>query len=210
MSTEDIYDMLRRLGIGEAAERGKAIVALREAGVISARPNRSGIARSKETAVVETLHNSFLWHCRRGDCQREAGASSKPLLLVDPEFCATAGHSPRQSLLAELGETLQAKGLRNLLLVGGTEEYWREIQSGSPATLSWRFVDGKAVKDDRYYRSHKDWADLTVIWASTPLNHKVSQKFPTAGDPRVITAPGRGIEAMVRDVLEAVTSDNGR
>lgn len=208
MSTEDIYAMLGRMGVREATEQRKAVASLQETGVISARPNRRGIASSKEVLVKETLQGVFLWRCRRGDCQREVSDSRRPVLLVEAEACGALGHSPRSALLNRLGEVLHARGVGNVLLVGGTEAYWREIQSGSPATLNWRFIDGKTVKDDRYYRSHKEWADLTVIWASTPLNHKVSQKFPTTGRRGAITAPGRGVEAMIRDVLEALTEDS--
>ena len=194
--------MLRRMGIREAAEQRKAVVALQESGVISARPNRSAIAKFKETAVKEALQTHFFWHCRRGDCTTDSIESGKPLLLVDGESCGASSHSPRQALLSELGDALQERGIGKILLVGGTQEYWQEISSSSPKALNWRFVDGKKAKDERFYRPHKDWADLIVIWASTPLNHKVSKKFPSAGDRRVVTAAGRGIEAMARDVLD--------
>lgn len=208
MSTEDIQDMLSKMGLTEETEQRTAIAALQEAGVISPRPNRSGIASSKKAKVKQVLHSQFLWHCRRGDCQREATGSGRPLLLVDADFCAAAAHAPRQALLMKLGNALQSRGLSRVLLVGGTGEYWQQIESSSPADLEWRFIDGKKAKDYRHFRPHKCWAQLTVIWASTPLDHKVSQQFVSSPDSWVVTAPGRGIEAMVRDVLEALTKDS--
>ena len=93
------------------------------------------------------------------------------------------------------------RGWNNILVVGGTEKYQREIQDASPDGVFWRFIDGKRVKGARFYQSDKDWAHLIVIWASTPLDHKVSQPFQTCGDSRVVTAQGRGIEAMLQDIL---------
>lgn len=201
MTTEDIHTMLRRLGIHDTSEQARAITALQDAGVISSRPNRTGIAVSKEALVREALQSIFLQHCRRGDCQREAEVSLKPLLLVDTAACHAAAHSPRNQRIADIARILQSRNMSNILVVGGTETYQRELLNISPDGLSWRFIDGKRVKDSRYYRSDKKWAHLIIIWASTPLDHKVSQHFHACNDTRVVTAPGRGIEAMLQDVL---------
>ena len=201
MSTVTIRKMLCRLGVREPEEQTKAVAALQQAGVISSRPNRTGIASDKEGRVRESLQSAFMWHCRRGDCQREAKAFGKFPLLVDAAACHAPVHSPRNQRLADIALIMQSRNMSNILIVGGTEKYQRELLSISPDRLSWRFVDGKKVKDARFYQPHKAWAHLIVIWASTPLDHKVSQHFQACNDARVITAPGRGIEAMLQDVL---------
>lgn len=201
MSTETIRKMLCRLGVREPQEQTKAISKLQELSVISSRPNRTGIASDKEGRVRESLQAAFIWHCRRGDCQREAKASGKLPLLVDAAACHAPVHSPRNQRLADIALIMQSRSMSNILIVGGTEKYQRELLSISPNGLSWRFIDGKRVRDARYYRSDKAWADLILIWASTPLDHKVSQHFQACNDPRVVTVPGRGIEAMLQDVL---------
>ena len=199
-----LVEMLSRLGVVEMAQQAQAIAALQDAGVISCKPNRTGIASSKEPRVREVLHRAFVLHCRRGDCQREADASGRPALLVDDAYCRATGHQPREHLLAEVAEALNALGCRNLLLVGGSPRYERELSKVAPPSLSLRFVDGKRKRDERAHQKHKAWADLIVIWGSTILDHAVSQHFVNGRDGWVITVPGRGIEAMLRDVLCAL------
>ena len=49
-----------------------------------------------------------------------------------------------------------------------------------------------------------EWEDIIVVWASTPLEHRVSKHFEGRGDDRVITVDRRGIAALA----EAATATN--
>ena len=78
-----------------------------------------------------------------------------------------------------------------------------EIRESSPGYVEWRFVNTKVARDDRYYRSSRDWAEVTVVWSSTPLPHKVSRHFEDGGGIRV-TVSRRGVAALADGVREHV------
>ena len=118
---------------------------------------------------------------------------------------ASCGGDPSASVLAQAGQALAAAGVRRILIVGGTERKERELRQKSPPDLDWRFIDGKRVQDDRYYQPHRDWAQVIIIWQSTPLDHKVSEHFDGKGDPRVITVRRRGVIAVAQELISHVS-----
>ena len=66
--------------------------------------------------------------------------------------------------------------------------------------MKWRFIDGTAAPHERSLCSQRRWADI-VIWASTPLKHRVSKHLERRGDDRVITVDRRGIAALTEAVI---------
>ena len=205
MTDIPIDNMLTDLGIVHG-ERRNARKMLFEWGVIQRNPDRANIARSKTALVGEVLAEAFLWHCNNGECRQAAGSDAHneenlPLLLVEQSVCEICGGSPGARSLAQLGSALAGAGLSRILVVGGTERKEREIRGKSPAGIEWRFVDGKVARDDRYYRPHRQWADIIVIWQSTPLDHRVSEHFDGKGDDRIITVRRRGVAALSGEIV---------
>ena len=204
-----IDNMLADFGIAHS-EFQKARVALFEEGVIRRRPDRANIADSKTDYARSVLAESFLWHCNNGECRQaareefdDAGSSEADcfLLLVRQSACEMCGGSPGARSLERMGAALDAAGRSRILVVGGTERKERELRQKSPAGVEWRFVDGKVAREDRYYQPHRDWADIIVIWQSTPLDHRVSAHFDGKGDARVITVRRRGVAALAGEVV---------
>ena len=193
-----ITAMLSELGITSAAAQQSAWEALVAAGVVSGRPNRTRIAEDKRERVGAVLGDAFLRHCHNGDCSQQAASSagSREVLLVDQQFCEVCGGSTNRRALERMAVAMQAAGTSRVLVVGGTEEMEREIRRNTPAFVEWRFENGLTSRDDRYYRADMQWAELIVIWSSTPLPHKVSRHFGGKGDGRRMTVTRRGVAAL--------------
>ena len=209
-----IDNMLAGFGIAHG-EFQKARVALFEEGVIRRRPDRANIDANKTDLARTVLAESFLWHCNNGECRQaareefdDAGSSEADcfLLLVEQSVCEMCGGSPGARSLERMGAALDAAGQSRILVVGGTERKERELRQKSPAGVDWRFVDGKVAREDRYYQPHRDWADIIVIWQSTPLDHRVSAHFDGKGDARVITVRRRGVAALAGEVVRHLTA----
>lgn len=208
-----IDTMLAGFGIAHS-EFDQARAALFEWGVIQRRPDRVNIAGSKCGPAREVLELLFLWHCNNGECRQtarddidDAGDNGLALLLVQQSACEICGGSPSARSLERMAAALDAAGRSRILVVGGTERKEREIRQKSPVSIEWRFVDGKVARDDRYYQPDRDWAQIIVIWQSTPLDHRVSAHFDGKGDERVITVRRRGVAALAGEVVRHL---NGR
>ena len=195
-----ITRMFKDFGITAPGAQKSAREALSRAGIISSRPNRTNIASEKVDRARGTLESAFLWHCRNGDCRRQAEASRS--LLVDQAHCTICGGSKDRNSLAAMASALNVAKVSKVLVVGGTEAKTREIREKSPSGIEWRFVDGTRSKDDRYFRPARRWADIIVIWGSTVLDHRVSSHFEAKGDARVITVTRRSIGALAEAVVE--------
>ena len=200
-----IKDMLADIGITDPESQETAIKDLIRKGVISKRRKRTNIASTKLKRVESCLKETFSWHCHNGDCKGVAKADAPPPLLVDKAFCSYCVGSTDRRSLQEMAETLHADGSRRILILGGTPKVHREIERKSRGlSVEWRFIDGTKAKDDRYYRPHRDWANIIVIWSSTPLDHRVSRHFTGWSDDRVITAERRGISSFCQSVIRHI------
>ena len=202
-----LSEMFKDFGIGEGEPQRTATEALVEAGVISGRPNRTSIAASKLDSARQALEAAFVLHCTRGDCRAHAIAEAERRgveRLVAQRLCSVCGGSPDRKALQRLVTSLDATDVRRITVVGGTPEKWREIQGSCPPGIEWRFVDGRGAKPDRFYRDTRKWAHVIVVWASTPLHHKVSWHFTGKGDDRVVVVSERGIGALCDAVIAHV------
>ncbi len=201
MNDIPIDRMLKSIGITNPGAQQAARAALAEAGVIS-RPNRTNIAGYKESRARETLSGAFLWHCGSGDCRKKATVSAESLLLVEKPHCRLCGGSSDRAALIDLAGQMAAARISRVLVVGGTDAKRREILEASPPGIEWRFVDGNTARHERYYRSDRNWAEVIVLWGSTPLGHKVSSHFDGKGDRRTITVRRRGISALADGIVD--------
>ena len=211
MSDIAIDNMLADFGVAHS-EFEQAHAALFEWGVIQRR-HRVNIARSKCGQAREVLELVFLWHCNNGECRQaareeidDAGDVGLAPLLVQQSACEICGGSPGARSLERMAAALADAGVSRILIVGGTERKYRELDQKSKGTIiEWRFVDGTVARDDRYYQPKRDWAHIIVIWQSTPLDHRVSAHFDGKGDERVITVRRRGVAALAGEVVRHLT-----
>ncbi len=203
MRNISIDNMLSQLGITSKDAQKTARNALFENNIIQKNPNRPNIACNKVDRARQALSEHFSWHCNNGDCRREAVAENtvRPLLLVEQRACQICDGNPSAKALRSMAQIVAAANKPRILIVGGTERKEREILGKCSGSVQWRFIDGKKARDDRYFRSHRNWADIIVIWQSTPMGHRVSSHFDCNGDSRVIAAPRRGIDCLTDEII---------
>ena len=202
MADISVFDMLTSFGVVHS-EHQKARDVLYGQGVIQKSPNRENIAQSKIDCAHEALYKELLWHCNNGKCRSAARSTAdrRPLLLVEQRFCNVCGGCPSARLMSDMSAALRGVDLKRILVVGGTEKKRREINEKCPSDIEWRFIEGTKARDDRYYRDHRDWADVIVIWQSTPLGHRVSAHFTASDDDRVIIVPRRGLDCLASEII---------
>jgi hypothetical protein len=195
-----IARMLKGFGITHPGAQQTARAALAEAGVIS-RPDRTNLADYKVSQAHDSLSEAFLWHCGSRDCRQKAAARAEPLILVQKRCCRICGGSSERAALIDLAGEMAAARISRVLVVGGTEAKSREILEASPPKIEWRFVDGLTARHERYYRDNRDWAEVIVLWSSTPLSHKVSFHFDGKGDSRTVTVTRRSVAALAGEIV---------
>lgn len=195
-----IAEMLRGFGVVDAAAQEVARATLIDGGLI-ANNRKVNIFAAKSAQARVLLQKSFQWHCNDGDCRIAAAKGKTSPLLVEKVACSFCGGSKDRAALAEMARAMAEANKLRVLVVGGTDKKEREIKEKSPPGIEWRFIEGTKGRPSRYRQSHQDWAEVIVIWGSTELNHKVSERFAVKGDDRVITVRRRGITALADEVI---------
>ena len=194
-----IAEMLHEFGIADPGSRETARAALIGGGLI-ANAKKVNILAAKSERARALLGESFQWHCNDGDCRSAAAQGRARPLLVDKTACSFCGGSKDRAALAGMARAMAKAKKRHILVVGGTDAKERELKEKAPPGIEWRVIEGKTGRPSRYYRDHRAWADLVVIWGSTELNHKVSTHFDGKGDTSVITVRRRGIATLANEV----------
>lgn len=204
-----IPTLLNDLGLcsPEAQAQGRALL---EAHGLT-RPGKKNLALAKVERARALLAGELRRVCGNADCDRLAVARwpQKVRVLVEPASCDICGGSSQRRAARLLAEALHQAGISRLLLLGGTPPQHttlRDLLASDPLEL--RLIDGSA-------RAHSAgeaaqllaWAQLLVVWASTPLHHKVSVAYTGQAPPSlpVITVARRGVESLCRGIAEKVS-----
>jgi len=190
----DKNELLEGIGFGHPEARARALQALADAGLT--RLDRAGIARAKEGAVRELLAGLFVRLCDRCSPQhRERGRAVVP--VYRPGDCEGCGGSPIAAAVDRLAEALRQAGLSRLLVVGGTPNQYADLQERIAGRFELRLVSGTDRHNTQQAKGNIEWADLVLVWGPTPLKHKVSNLYTSAGaSGAVVTVNRRGIEAL--------------
>jgi hypothetical protein len=119
--------------------------------------------------------------------------------VLEPQCEVCAGSNNRRAGYAAR-RALQMAGARHLLVVGGSRTTHAALRASlEDEAIEVRCIDGTAgARPAPTVDADLDWADLLIVWASTPLPHKVSQPYTSRARGRVpmITVPRRGVEAV--------------
>lgn len=198
---------VREAGFDLPAAAARARRALEEAGLTHA--GKVAISQRKLEAAQQALARTLVRAC--GDeCLRLDRAEERPareFVRVSGASCEMCGGSNnRRAALACLA-VLRRKGIRRVVVVGGTPKTRKEVYEHlGNAGLELRYVEGTASHTLRDAIPNQQWAQLVLIWGSTPLDHKVSELYTRrdrAGDARVLTVPRRGVAALCATILES-------
>jgi hypothetical protein len=175
------------------------------------RAGKVRMAESKLETARLALTTFLVRACAGCRARGEADADGRQFVEVAQEACPYCRGSDNRRAVSELVAACRAHKLKHLLIVGGTATLHNHLQdlirqAGGGVQL--RFVDGaEAVHTRNEATAHMQWADLAVIWGSTPLPHKVSQLYtqhPLAHKVKTITVTQRGIAGLCTQVLRAI------
>lgn len=188
--------LLEELGYTTVPARAEARAALEAARLTNAR--KSGIHPGKRAAVERVLADRFVRVCRSTGCAEAASGDDRRHISVTQAGCEMCGGSATRRALSRMVDAMTSAGLARLLVVGGapgSHEVLRSALRNGPIKLD--IVDGDRAPDSNRIRDLSRNADITVIWGSTILPHKVSRHAEGAD---AITISRRGIEALADGV----------
>ncbi len=207
----DVVDIGRLLaGAGftgaDAARRARAV--LEENGLT--RPGKRGIAAEKAPRARGLLASHFLLLCGNAECARiAAGANTGRRDVVEgaQSACEVCGGSNNRRAAQLLTRRLKSERVERLLIVGGTPTLHGELDALlSPKGFQIRYVDGAVGSHSlRDATPNLQWAQVVVIWGSSPLPHKVSKLYTESlpSHVRIVKFARRGIEALCHEVIRS-------
>ncbi len=194
-------DLLRELGYGGNA--GLYDPALQEAGLSN--PRKPRIAVSKREAVTQLLAARFMRVCSRGDCSNRAPNIATERTIVPAATqadCEVCGGSVNKGGIEEMLAAFAQVGWTRLCIVGGNPATREDAQRLAGSNLELRLIDGTRSRNQADADADCAWADLVVLWGSTELAHKVSERYR---GKNVITCPRRGLAELAREAAIAAT-----
>jgi hypothetical protein len=109
---------------------------------------------------------------------------------------------PGCSSWRRLAPRLAAAGVRRLVLVGGSPVGARTVRRWAEAHgIEVRLVEGTRRHTARRAADNRAWGDRFLIWASTPLDHRVSALYcPSRTGGRTITIHARGAHQVAAEL----------
>ena len=200
MRDVELGTVLAELGYeGEVTE--EALAALQRAGLT--RPGKVRIAARKLPEVAQVLRAAFLRVCTRTACQQAAAglAAGRRQVAVARPFCDVCGGSDNRRAVEAMAEAMWRTGKLRLLVLGGTPAVQQELVALLPPPCEVRFVLHDTRRTAKEAAQEGTWADLVVIWASTPIPHKVTGLYKGFGH---LTVARRGIAALAEEVTRAL------
>lgn len=203
---QEIDSLLSSLGFALPASKAKARAALQTAGLT--REGKSRISNEKVPKISALLKEKFFLHCGRTECVSFAKSSGRELVDAEPKTsCERCGGSSNKRAEAELVEEFARRGLKRLVIVGGSPSVREELEAALAGVIELRTVDGTERRTSDRAKSDLEWADVVLLWGATELHHKVSMLYSNAPPPlkkKVVHVAKRGIAALLAEAVEHV------
>jgi hypothetical protein len=208
MRDVDLRGFLDDEGYGHQDARNAALDVLRAAGLT--RPGKQRMAEAKLPAARDALRRSLLVTCAHVRCQQRAAEdqSRTRVPAATRACCELCGGSDNRHAVEAMMASLRSRGVRRLVVVGGSPGTREELVRLVGDAIDLRTVDGTAPRRGREARDDKEWADLIVVWGSTELAHRVSNHYTTGPRYRasVITVARRGIAALADGIARSTAA----
>ena len=192
---------------GEGFRSGDALAAgrhaLEEAGLT--RPGKVRIADEKLDRARDAIGSALVRHCSDPACIAAVADDRRQQVEVARAHCSVCSGSNNTRALRRMAAVCGEAGIRRILVIGGRPPMYAEIEAIVGRAFELRFVDGTGnLPNGADALRDCAWADLLVIWAPTPLPHKVSSLYrPEVCDvAHRVTVHRRGIEALAATVVE--------
>ncbi len=199
----DIDQWISEMGLSLPASRARLRESLEADGLTRAGKKR--ISEEKLPKLTALLQERFYRHCGSPDCLRVASASGREPLQADKKSCERCGGSDNHRAGVELLEAFRSKGLRKLLVVGGSPSVREELTEQLASEIELRMIDGTERRTGDRAKADLDWADMVLIWGASELHHKVSMLYTQAPPPqrkKVVVVPKRGVAALLAAGVE--------
>lgn len=165
------------------------------------RPGKKRIAASKTDNVVTALNETFIRVCRKGACTRRAASDPrKQVRMEDSRYCDICKGQDNRRAVDEMLSAMRCRGVKKLLVVGGSPSTRNEIERLCNTSCELRFITDEDSSADKKIIPQRDWADIVVVWKSTQISHKMTTALRRS--PKVITVTRRGITALADAVCE--------
>ncbi len=196
-----IDTLLRAEGFVTADARAAARGVLEAAGLT--RPGKERMAAEKLDRVRAALDAAVVRHCTDASCADAVATDGRLPLEVAKPHCSICSGSNNRRALRSMADACTAAGIRRVLVVGGRPPAYVELER-ELAGLDLRFVDGTSnLPNQTDALRDCAWAQLLVIWAPTPLPHKVSAlyRFDVCHVAHRVTVHRRGLEALADEVV---------
>jgi hypothetical protein len=197
-----ITDLLRDEGFRKPDAQASARAVLEAAGLT--RRGKQRMAGEKLDRARDAIGLSIIRHCSDPACVAAVGEDGRQPVEVDRAKCSICSGSNNTRALRRMAASCRGAGIGRVLVVGGRPPMYVEMERVLADAVELRFVDGTsnlpsltdALRDCA-------WADLVVIWAPTPLPHKVSGLYraDVCAVARQVTVHRRGIEALAMEVV---------
>lgn len=202
-----IDDLLTAAGLRGATALARGRELLERAGLT--RAGKTRMVLTKEPQARQVLAK-LVMVCGQPVCQSAAQAADPgaELVLVEAADCVVCGGSDIARAGRAAGEAMATAGVARLLILGGLPVQHRELQTLlCDHCVELRCVDGSRGAHTRgQATANLDWADLVVIWASTPLAHKISQAYTNSAEQRArarqLTVARRSVTAVCEAIVE--------
>jgi hypothetical protein len=203
MGDTAITELLRNEGFVAPASQATARGVLEGAGLT--RPGKERMADEKLDRARDALGRKLVRHCSDPACIGSLAVDGRQPVETDKAHCSICSGSNNTRALRRMAASCVTAGVRRLLIVGGRPPLWVEMERELRPALELRFVDGTS-KLPSGADAARDcaWADLLVVWAPTPLPHKVSGLYrqDVCVVQRRVVVHRRGIEALAMEVVD--------
>lgn len=203
-----IARLLREAGFTSPEAQAVARAVLEQHGLTN--PRKQQIAPEKVARARALFAAQLRATCVDPDCLRIAATRWPERLPVQVALnsCAICGGSSQRRAVLVLDEALIRIGISRLLLLGGTPPQHTTLRALLVETsVNLRTVDGSGRGHSKTEAAQQiAWAELIVIWASTPLHHKISVPYTSQAPAHmpVITVARRGVESLCRSIAEGL------
>lgn len=196
-----IDDLLTELGFETVEARALARGVIEDAGLTNTRKQR--IAASKRQAVEEALRTAVIVACARAPCRDESRRSGLTVVgAAQASACQICGGSANRREMDRATVALLERGLRKLVVVGGSPATHDELRTLARGRIELRLVPGTDRRNAGDAKADLAWGDAIAVWGGTQLDHKVSKLYTNARQPHVFTCTRRGIAALAATLLD--------
>lgn len=198
-----IADLLRDEGFRRPESLAAARAALDASGLTRAGKQR--MASEKLERARNALSLAIVRHCSSTECTAAVADDGRQAVEVERPQCSVCSGSNNVRALRRMAALCTQARVRRLLIIGGRPPNYAAMQRTLADALDLRFVDGTSnLPDGNAALRDCAWADLLVLWAPTPLPHKVSSLYraEVCGVPHRVTVHRRGIEALAAEVIK--------